>query len=293
MPLRAASVAWLLLCASCSLLHSSEPSEVARGEYYSAGRPEYDAYFIGVYSNQVQMLSAPQEPSAARADLLRALGLPQAASDQALGERLREELKQLSARGLRLRLELPEPAAGADASATLYASDDSITTPLRAALADQATRLARSRARMLATKAELEKLSVGGVSLAGRVEESFRTGGPWKRDEVRQNLNDGQKIIVLMQARAQEVLDTDAKLLALLEATVSTDPSLGKTVAATATEAPKPTRRERVAARSATSPAPGKPASGSAPKAAPRSSDEEGAPRVKPTQGSAPAEIEP
>src|SRR5262249_53780805 len=125
-------------------------------------------------------------------------------------------------------LEVPEPSPKLDASATLFASEQSTATPLRTVLPEQATRLVRSRNHMVAAKAELDKLNVEGIELEGKVYDAFHTVGPWKRDEVRKTLADGQKLITLMQARAQEVMDQDANLLALVGATATTDASLGK-----------------------------------------------------------------
>ncbi len=66
---------------------------------------------------------------------------------------------------------------------------------------------------MLAAQAELQKLGVKGIALDGSTYAAFRTDGPWKRDEVHKNLDDGQKLVTLMQSRAQEIVDSDAKLL--------------------------------------------------------------------------------
>ena len=296
--LRVALLASLALVSGCGLLAPSGPSDVARGEYYSAGKPEFDSFFIVLHEKQVQLLGAPSEPAEARKNLTQILGLTPDASDDSLKERLVQELKNLAGQGLRVRLDVPPPSVTVDASATLYTSDTSTATPLRTALPREATRLVRSRNRLLDGKAELEKLNVMGIMLEGKVDASFRTDGPWKRDEVRKNLADGQKLITLMQARAQEVVDLDQKLLALLTDVASTDPNLGKApahVTPSIEDAPKPGRR-----------APARPAPINRPTAAPNSKpeatakpaskpreDDAGTPAPKPTQGSAPAEIEP
>lgn len=296
MSLKAALLVTLALLSGCSLFASKGPSEVARGEYYSAGKPEFDSFFIVLHEKQVELLAAPQEPREARKNLTQTLGLAPDASDESLKERLAQELQKLAGLGLRLRLDVPPPASAPDASATLFASDTSSATPLRAALPQEATRLVRSRNRMLSSKLELEKLNVMGITLEGSVDQSFRVDGPWKRDEVRKNLADGQKVITLMQARAQEIASLDEKLLTLLSEVVSTDPNLGKApayVPPPVDDAPKPSRRAP-----AGKPAPAnKPHSGSAPapatKPAANRGGDEGTPAPKPTQGNAPAEIEP
>ena len=298
--LKAALLVTLTLVSGCGLFGSKGPSEVARGEYYSAGKPEFDSFFIVLHEKQVELLAAPQEPAEARKNLTQTLGLAPDASDDSLKERLAQELKKLAGQGLRLRLDIPAVTSAADASATLFASETSSATPLRAALPQEATRLVRSRNKMLSSKLELEKLNVMGITLEGSVDQSFRVDGPWKRDEVRKNLADGQKVITLMQARAQEVADLDQKLLTLLADVVSTDPNLGKTPAYVppVEDSPKPSRRapagrtppaSRPSAGSAAPPS-AKPAPAAKP-AVNRGSDD--APAPKPTQGNAPAEIEP
>ncbi len=293
MSLKAALLISLGLISGCSLLMPSGPSDVARGEYYAAGQPEFDSFFIVLHEKQVQLFAAPEEPNEARQNLTKAVGLAGNASDDSLKERLAQELGKLANQGLRLRLEVPEPAQTLDASATLYASDNASTSALCGSLTQEATRLVRSRNRMLSSKAELEKLNVMGITLEGKVDQAFRIDGPWKRDEVRKNLSDGQKVITLMSARAQEVVELDQKLLSLLSAVVSTDPNLGKApayVPPPAEETPKPKRGPAVrptgkpSAVRASKPAP-------APKSAPKRDDD--APAPKPTQGNAPAEIEP
>ncbi len=290
---------WLLalgLCSACSVFSPKGPSDVARGEYYAAGRPEFDSFFIVLHEKQVQLLAAASEPRDARQGLTAAVGLTPDASDDALATRLTQELKKLANQGVRVRLEVPPPSASAlDASATLHTSDTQAPSALRAALPQEATRLVRSRNRMLATRAELEKLRVMGITLDSSVDRAFRTDGPWKRDEVRQNLDDGQKVITVMQLRAQEVAEIDAKLLALLGTVATTDASLGQTIADPPPPEPEPNKSHRNGARAGSKTRPAS-ASRPAPPAAakpPVKRADDDAPAPKPAQGSAPAEIEP
>jgi hypothetical protein len=299
--LKAALLITLGLTSGCSLLAPKGPSEVARGEYYAAGKPEFDSFFIELHDKQVALLAAPAEPSDARKNIAQAVGLTPDASDDSLSERLSQELKKLAGQGLRVRLDVPEPSPALDASATLFASETSTSTPLRSALPQEATRLVRSRNRLLATKAELDKLQVSGITLDGSIDQAFRTDGPWKRDEVRKNLSDGQKLITLMQARAQEVVEQDQKLLKLLASSASTDASLGKTPVYVppppADDGAKPSKRpggSRSTPAAAAKPVAAAPVPKAAPAAKPAGKhDDDAAPAPKPVQGNAPAEIEP
>lgn len=295
-------VSWLALLAltsACGLLQPSGPTDVARGEYYAAGRPEYDAFFIQLHQLQVDLLAAPQEPKDARVQLTRAAGLTPDASDDSLSDRLSQELKKLAGQGLRVRLEVPEPSSALDASATLHTSESGLGSPLRTSLPQQATRLVRSRNRMLATKQHLQKLAVSGIELEARVDTAFRIEGPWKRDEVRRNLSDGQKVITLMSARAQEVHDQSQKLLGLLTSSATTDTNLGKALAQTPPPDDEPPAK--AARRPSARPAGGRRPAAAKPPAAPAAKPavagprprEDDAPAPKPVQGNAPAEIEP
>jgi hypothetical protein len=269
---------------------------VARGEYYAAGAAKYDRFFILLYEKQVELLSAPGEPRAARESLTNALALTPDASNDALAQRLRLETQKLASQGLYVRLEVPPPSASLDASATLHTSETSTPSPLRTALPQGATRLVRARNRMLATRAELEKLQVMGITLEGDIDRAFRTEGPWKRDEVRNNLSDGQKVLTLMQSRAREVELVASRLLDLLGAVSTTDPSLGQPLAEPAppveTTKPRRTGARSVAAQRSgpTKPAP---APSSPENTSPQRGTEDDAASPRPTQGSAPAEIEP
>jgi hypothetical protein len=285
---RTSLLALLALTAACTLLKPSGPTEVARGEYYAAGKPEYDAFFLQLHQLQVELLAAPEEPQTVRRELAESAGLTADASDESLSTRLGQELKKLADQGLRVRLEVPEPSNVVDASATLHTSESRLSSALRSSLPQYATRLVRSRNRMLATKQHLQKLAVSGIQLETNVDQAFRVEGPWKRDEVRRNLSDGQKVITLMSARAQDVHDQGQKLLGLLAAVATTDPNLGSAPTPQPpndTPTTKATRRPESRAPS-TRPA-AKPGAAAAPKR------EDDAPSPKPVQGNAPAEIEP
>jgi hypothetical protein len=213
---------------------------VARGEYYPAGRPDFDEFFIQLHRLQVEMLSAPEEPRAARAAMLQVLGLTPDASDESLRSRLDSEAKKLGASGARLRLEIPEPQRGADASATLHSEGGAVPRAL-GTLSSQATRVVRARERALAAGDQLERLRVAAIALEAQVDAAFRLEGPWKRAEVRLNLSDGQKLITVMLARSKDVIAYSERLLELVAKAATTDPELGKPAAvASVEEEPEP-----------------------------------------------------
>jgi hypothetical protein len=289
----------LALTSACAAFAPKGPTEVARGEYYSSGRPEFDGFFLSLHEKQVELLAAPSEPRAARERLASSVGLTSDASDEVLRRRLNEELRALAARGLRLRLDVPAPSA-TPGSATLFASATSVTSPLQGALSQEATRLVRVRDRMLATRAELAKLRVRAITLGENVESAFRTEGPWKREEVESNLDDGQKVIVLMESRAGDVEASASALLSLLASVAVTDPSLGQPVsdAPEPVEAPRSRRGSARGGHGERRPTPeasaARPRGGVlAPPPSRPSNEDDGGAQKPAAPGNAPAEIEP
>jgi hypothetical protein len=287
----------------CSAFGPTGPTAVARGEYYAAGKPEFDSFFIELHRLQVELNSANAEPRAVRQSLALSAGLGPEASDESLKNRLEQELKKLAGQGLRLRLEVPEVAGTADASATLHTSESSQASAWRSSLPRDATRLVRSRNRMFAARDQLERLRVAGIQLEGSIDPTFRVDGPWKKSEVRRNLEDGQKIITLMSARTKDVEAEDTKLLRLLAEAANTDSSLGKSyapalppaepAAAPAKPGKRPPAAKSPGPKAPTPPQAAKPAPVSKPSASPKPRSDDDAPAPKPVQGNAPAEIEP
>jgi len=193
---------------SCALFYGSGPSEVAQGRYYSVGNAEFDAFFVGVYKLQLAMAKAPQESSEARHSLTEALLLDDSAQNAEIAEKLRLTLNGLGQHGARIHFEvrLPSPPDPEHSMALITAtpSPDGKERAQLATLEGSLTRLLRLAATMHESTSQLTSLRSAIPGLTGKVDTALQEQGPKKRAQTRQNLEDAERVIVLMQARADE-----------------------------------------------------------------------------------------
>lgn len=225
------AVALSAATAGCGVIYQ-EPSSVAQGKYYSSGNPGFDEFFIKLHRLQVELASAPDGPRRVRATLAKHLGLNDDAADQQIEIRVHEEAQKLAGAGARLKLELPSlppEQSPQEASVTVRSSKNPLGDGALfvSGVQSAATELLRIRNRMRVAQKELEKLRVQGVELDGQIDTAFRKESPWKRDEVRENITDGQKLITLMIARSEEVGDGAERLLEAVVRAATTDQNLG------------------------------------------------------------------
>lgn len=193
---------------ACSLIFSSGPTDVAQGRYYSSGNAEYDAFFVNVYQQQLVMARAPGELAEARGVLTQSLVLDANAQNAELAEKLRLSLNALGQRGARVHFEvrLPSPP-DPDHSMALISATPAPEGNERASLAASEaalTRLLRLGATMHQSQGELTKLRAMAPALEAKVDSAFPEQGPRQRERTLQNLKDAERVIVLMQARAEE-----------------------------------------------------------------------------------------
>ena len=213
MSLRAGTVALVVALSfaatpACSLIFNSGPSDVAQGRYYSSGSAEYDAFFVRVYQQQLLMARAPGELAEARGSLTQALVLDTTAQNAELAEKLRLSLNALGQRGARVHFEvrLPSPP-DPDHSMALISATPAPEGNERASLAASEaalTRLLRLAATMHQSQGELTQLRAMAPALEAKVDSAFADQGPRKRERTLQNLKDAERVIVLMQARAED-----------------------------------------------------------------------------------------
>ena len=217
-----------------------EPSAVAQGEYYSSGNPAFDEFFIKLHGYQVELASAPDDAQKARADFTKNLGLGSDAADDQIEIRVKEEAQKLASSGQRMKVELPpepkepaeqapeQPSVAVRTTKSAVGNGEAFVTGVQTST----TKLLRIRNRMRSGHKELERLRVKGIELDGQIDTAFRLESPWKRDEVRENIADGQKIVTLMIARADEVEALSDKLLKVVAQAATTDDKLGSVVQA-------------------------------------------------------------
>jgi hypothetical protein len=166
---------------------------VARGELYTTGNGTFDDFFSAVRDVQEAAKSGPDDAEAARAGLLKALGLDaRVAPEKALDE-AGKSAKKLQEKGVLLHLEIaPEPKllatrgkidVGADGEALLKAMEGSVKTSLDT----------RKRLEGLATRAaDLEKRR---AELRDQAPDAFKGEPPGKREEILAELDASKTVL--------------------------------------------------------------------------------------------------
>ena len=192
----------------CAAIFGSGPSEVAQGRYYSVGNAEFDSFFVSVYQQQLAMARAPGELSDARKSLTTALVLEDNAQNAEIAEKLRLALNALSQRGARVHFEVrlptpPDPEHSMALISSVPAPEGSERATL-AVVEASLTRLLRLAATMHQSTNDVTRLRAQVPSLEAKVDAALREQGPRKRDRTLKNLEDSERVMVLMQARAEE-----------------------------------------------------------------------------------------
>jgi hypothetical protein len=214
--------------AGCSVFEPRGPSAVAQGKYYASGNAQYDQFFISLFDLQVALADAPGVPETERAELAQAVGLSPQSPSNAIAEHLREEAQKLSRVGVRLRIEeSPAPDDPKQSAVSLHT-----TSPAQGASRELLNKVESSAANLLRVVTQmnkdhdtLRKLEADAISLDAAVDATFATQGVFKKDEVRKNLADAQRLITLMKDRSEDVRNEGAHLLAMVEQAITTDDS--------------------------------------------------------------------
>jgi hypothetical protein len=265
------------LTQSCALFRGGGPSEVAQGRYYSAANPEFDSFFVGVYRLQVTMARAPGELSEARRSLTEALLLDDSAQNAEIAEKLKLSLNGLSAHGTRVHFEarLPSPPDPDHSMALISATPtpDGKEASQLATLEGSLTRLFRLAATMHQSEAELVTLRGAIPSLQGKLDVELKDQGSSKRAQTRQNLEDAERVIVLMQARASETAaPIDGLYKEIGQVFGKAEPAANEPAQAAVKSEEKPRPRAQPARPRADAPAAPAAAPATSPKAAPAKS---------------------
>ena len=228
----------LALCAlagagspACSVFESKGPSSVAQGKYYAAGNAQYDQFFITLFDLQVALADATKVPERERAALAQAVGLSAQSPSNAIAEHLKDEAQKLVRAGVRVRLEQSPVPDDPQKSAVSVHSTSPLQGPgkdLLGKVEASTTNLLRVLTQMVKNQETLRKLEVNVLSLEANLDSTFQSKGLFKRDEVRKNLTDAERVITLMKARCEDVRNESSRLLASVEQSVTTDESAGR-----------------------------------------------------------------
>ncbi len=293
--LRGVALGVICLAAASGGCVQKDTTPVARGEYYAAGKPDYDEFFVKLYRHQLDTANALKLERAARDELARAVGAAPAAKPSELGENLKKVVGELEQSGVEVTL--PNATAGAPELEVKGEPKSEQAAQLEAIRA--ATRKLRSVEQLAREGAtELDSLRTRSIELDREVDRVFWTDGAGKRSEVKNNLSDARELIALMSDSRKGVGQSSTELLALLQDTFKPKTPAPVTQAEDADE-PKKQKRGRGSGKRASS---GKKGSGQAksshrpakPSRAPAEATAAVKPAPAPKPGSAPkAEFEP
>jgi hypothetical protein len=215
--LRGIALGVLCFAAASGGCAQKDTTPVARGEYYAAGKPDYDEFFVKLYRHQLDTANALKLEQAARDELARAIG----AAPNAKASELEPSLKKVAGELEQAGVEVTLPAAVSEGGPELEVKGEPKSE--QAAQIDAiraATRKLRS-VELLARDggSELDALRTRSIELDREVDRVFWTDGAGKRSEVKNNLSDARELIALMNDSRKGVGQSSTQLLAILQVT--------------------------------------------------------------------------
>jgi hypothetical protein len=229
-----------LLGAACT---RTDTTTVARGEYYAAGHPDYDEFFVSLYRFQLETAAALKEEQTARAELARGLGAKGDKPKQ-LSPLLKQRAEELQRQNVAVMLKPGQPP-------TLEISGEPPEEQRKFldALRSSTSRLGGVAASTSGNEA-VDQLSTRVAELERRSESAFHSEGESKISEVKSNLNDAQKLLVLISDSRKKLAQSSTELLGEIGQTFAAPPPPPPAVE----EEPKPKPQKRAPRRSSAPP---------------------------------------
>ncbi len=237
---------------ACSWFLPPGPTPVAQGKYYASGDPEFDDFFIELYRSQVRMAELPQESKSLRHKLAESLDVAPDLPEKALLSHVNGRAKDLSKKGRKTQLKVVRKTENGDergSTAVLLSRPQKRDATLRA-FAGPVERAANAQLAIVdelgALQKTLDKLDGRRIELEARTSETFGKKSALHEAEVRENLDDAAKVIVLMRGQSEEQLDEASKFLEqLAEASTTAQVPLEAPEEADEEESSAPTPKKR------------------------------------------------
>src|SRR6185503_5044736 len=178
---------------------------------YSSGNPHFDEFFVVFHDSQVAMGTAGDRAKATTASLVAALGLPADADNETVLEKTKLAADEFESGGIHLRLTVPDldtpnPPAPSAKLDSMGGTPDDAKQKVLDAIQTSANEGLKLVAELRNRKTTLTQLRVQAITLDTEVDDAFRKQGPDQKHDVHKNLQDAQKLVPLMDARADEVL---------------------------------------------------------------------------------------
>lgn len=212
----------------CGLIvkRAGGPSNVSQGLLYEAGEPAYDEFFRSLHQLQLKLAGAPEQEKRIRQRLAKRLGADDEASSSLLAKAVAKHAERLAEAGIILRMKVEgldeeegdKPAAVLELGGKEPDREDKKIIRAVDRAAKQAADLIYE---MRQSEAALGKLSDQAAALEAGVDATFGTRGG-NGPEVRQNLQDAQRLFPLMVTRTEEVAEAAESVLGELEKVANT-----------------------------------------------------------------------
>ena len=206
----------LCLAAATSACAHHESTPVARGEYYAAGKPDYDEFFVKLYRHQLDTANALKVEQSARGELARVTGAAPDAKATDLGPNLQKMAGELEQAGVEVTV--PARAPGAAAPGVEVKGEPKGDQVAQVEAVRAATQKLLSLEQLARDGgAELDALRTRSIELDREVDRVFWTDGAGKRTEVKNNLSDARELIALMNDSRKDLQQSSTQLLAVLQ----------------------------------------------------------------------------
>jgi hypothetical protein len=207
------------------------PSQVQNGQLYVSGQSEFDGLFRELHALSQLLANAPEEERQIRKTFASALAIENGATRQVLAEQVAIKAAELSAKKLRIKLDI-EGLDADDESDTMAQAKVIGTLDDDGQKFVESTTLAtrqelRHTARLRRAQKRLEHLAQHASALDPWVDSTFGGLGATKLAEVRHNLNDARRQIPLLAVRAAELAEESRHTVQKLVNAMTTDASIG------------------------------------------------------------------
>ncbi len=207
------------------------PSQVQNGQLYQSGQSEFDGLFRELHGLQVLLASAPEEERQIRKTFASAISVEEGATRQLLADKVTAKAADLSAKKIRIKLDVEGLEADDDsdtmAQAKLVGALDDSSRQFIESTALAARQELRLAARLRRAQKRLEHLAHHAAALDPWVDSTFSGQGAAKAAEVRQNLEDARRQFPLLTVRAAEIADEARRTVQKLSMALTNDASIG------------------------------------------------------------------
>jgi hypothetical protein len=218
----------LIALSGCFIFGSPGPSAVGQGQRYSAGDPNYDAFFEALHEHQVAMGTAPEDEKKLRAPLAEEVGAEEDAAANLVAKQVKKAADKLAESGTGIKVVVTgmDEDDPDDVGVTVNVVGAEVDARAKEFLKTLEATLqgeAKIAAKMRRTRKKIQKLEGEVAALEAGIDTTFRKGGPSKKSEVRKNLADAKTLIPLMIARADEVVGAAQRFVEQVQNAANTD----------------------------------------------------------------------